>query len=250
MSEIEALQKLSSEELILRICDPEQDGWYESEVLATRGVEVVEPILDALNKYPSHNAYLLILALGKIGDQRAIEPLRENALDQHGYFSHLFDEMARQTASIALAEVGTERCIDILIEIMTTVDPVFDRDHGSYTAFIVANYLARMDNKRARNALIEALSCPVEKGKFAAATGLANVGDRRAIKPLLEMLEDDRLLGHDLGIILVCNRVVYDLVKFGEKRALPGLKKLSEVAHEYASGVAKDSILKLERDNQ
>ncbi len=77
-------------------------------LLIKAGTVAVEPILGALAH--SEN-YLLVTALGAIGDRRAVEPLIE--LTEHGS-SHL-----RRAAAEALGHIGDARAVDALLNLLT-----------------------------------------------------------------------------------------------------------------------------------
>lgn len=111
------------------------------------------------------------LALGQIGDERAVEPLID-ALKEG-------DRLMRRTAALALGEIGDERAVE------TLTDALKDSDKEARQAG--AEALGKIGDSRVVEPLIEAL-----KDKSldeVAARALGQVGDERAVEPLVAILE-------------------------------------------------------------
>ncbi len=120
------------------------------------------------------------IALGKLGDVRAVQPLNVAVTDDDEY-------PVREKAASALGELGDEQAIEPLIAALNE-----SRDDYSYEVQIAAaNALAKLGGQRAVEALGDVLQnddeWPVRK---AAAAALGEIGDARAEGPLTAALED------------------------------------------------------------
>lgn len=68
--------------------------------MGEEGEEVVEPLIKALNSTHQHVRELAAMALGKIGDPRAIEPLRKKIFDSNIW--------VQERASEAIKEINSQ----------------------------------------------------------------------------------------------------------------------------------------------
>ena len=103
-------------------------------------------------------------ALGELGDERAVEPLIA-ALDKKNIGGWAIE---------ALVKLRDERAVEPLIR-------VFRRNHDPSVATVLGNW----GDRRAVDALIEAMSDPYSHTRFYAARALGKLGDEHAL-PVLE----------------------------------------------------------------
>ncbi len=147
--------------------------------LGNIGEPAVEPLIQALKvkeRDVNTKGYIAI-ALGKIGDSRAIEPLiqalkEEVDVNMKGYFS------------IALGMIG-KPAVEPLIQAMkdtNNFDP-YDR----LSAALALGYIG----KSAVEPLIQVLNDDDNTNRYSAAVALGNIGDSRAIEPLKKALNDE-----------------------------------------------------------
>jgi HEAT repeat protein len=165
-------------------------------------VRIGRPALDGLLAALRHDAWVLRLhaceALGKIGAEEAVEPLCRAMLKDR-------DTAVRQDAAKALGGIGSPGALDALTAALTDLD---------VRAFAV-EALGRLKDPRAVETLIDVVTgkgrpanvrkvavCGVESGEMDieemeaqifAISGLAELGDDRAIDPLIRALKDTRL---------------------------------------------------------
>ena len=143
-------------------------------------------------------------ALGELGDSRAIEPLvnalgdqnldvrasARRALEKHAddkltvelLIKTLKDKRVwvRDEATYLLSEIGDERAVEPLME-------VIDTGHSEYAR----RGLRRLADTRAAEPYIKALKSPDPDVRRIAARTLGFLQDKRAIEPLMEASQDD-----------------------------------------------------------
>jgi HEAT repeat protein len=109
------------------------------------------------------------------------------------------DEIVRQAATGALgalAEIGAPGAVDALLKLL-------DELQGSYATDIAAFYLVGCGDSRAFARLQANLENPAGNGHAASVRALAEVGDPRAIEPLIAIINDSRIeTRHELVRIL------------------------------------------------
>ena len=118
-------------------------------------------------------------ALGKIGDERAIEPLIKVLGDSN--------EFVRGAATGALGEIGDVRAVLPLIQAL--------EDDGWGVAKAAAEALGNIGDTRAVEPLIKALKDDDSNVSSASAEALGKIGDPRALDPLITALEDGNSSG-------------------------------------------------------
>lgn len=173
----------------------------------------VEPLIKALGDKGKKVRRKAAEALGKLGDERAVEPLIVALGDKCEYI--------RSDAAIALAKLGDERAVEPLIKALEDKSEYVRSDavgalgeleaKGTGKKYAIEPLLGKIgDNieKVRRSALkalkklgatkeqlvdgyIQALSSDDKKVKWEAVIGLDKLEDQRAIKPLLEKLNDE-----------------------------------------------------------
>jgi len=164
-------------------------------------------IVDRLIKLVRHGWQRAYVALGEIGDERAVRPLLEILRDGN------VDE--RSMAAEALGRIGSGQAVDLLIEALE------DSSSGVCLAAIVA--LGKMGDERAAIPLIKKIGYD-KLGFYFVPEALVEIGEP-AVEPLIEALKD--------GSPIVCWRAAWALGEIGDRRAV---KPLIEVLKEFESG--------------
>ena len=128
----------------------------------------VEPLIKILNDLNSNVRWAAAEALKKIGES-AVEPLIES----------LKDEKIRILAAVALGEIGDFRAVEPLIESL--------KDDYPKAQWAAAEALQKI-GKTAVEPLIESLKD--ERARIPAVVALGEIGDSRAVEPLTKILQD------------------------------------------------------------
>lgn len=216
----------------------------------------VEPLIDALNDKDEDVRWKAAWALGSIGDKRAIEPLiyalqdkrwpvRRFAVSALGKIGDrrsvgslikaLNDEdwHVRKYAADALGKIGDERAIDPL------VDALSDSDGDVRWKAIVA--LGKMKNAAVKP-LIKAFKSDDWRIRGRAAEALGNIGDLKALEPLI-----NALVGKNKDTNkYVRGRVAEALGKMGDERAVEPLIKAKEDPYIYVRIKAEEALNKID----
>jgi len=228
-------------------------------VLVTTAVadEVDDLILDL--KYGSPDVREeAALALGQIGDEKAVDPLIK-ALD---------DEVSwvRMRAAIALGEINDSKAIDPLIKAL--------KDESPYVRMYAASSLVYLGKTEYLSQVLTALKNENEDVRVEAAITLGEIGDTRAVDPLIEALRDESdfvrmfaasALGEigdpsafePLTVALrdgywqVREEAAIALGKIGDVRAIEPLTyRASNDANSNVRGAALEALEKLEADEE
>jgi HEAT repeat protein len=178
----------------------------------------VEPLIEALEDLKPNVQKSALQALGKIGDERAVEPL----IDMLGKENEI-----GEIAAEALGEIGDSKAVDSLIEAL---------EKSSIGA---ANALGNIGNTRAIEPLISALNTYGPGFRRHVAIALSDFGDAQAIQPLEDagFKVEPLLIQKDInGLILLledfwlCKDAVVALKKLGWKPETEDLKKSCLIA--------------------
>ena len=169
-----------------------------TEALAAIGQAALGSLLAALR----HEEWILRLhaceALGKMGAEEAVEPLCQ-------VMGHDRDAAVRQDAAKALGMLRSPKAVDALIRALQDLDvrPFAVEALGKLKDARVVSTLIDIVNGRGRPANSRRVpSCGDESGELyleemevqeQAITALAEIGDERAIEPLIMALKDTRL---------------------------------------------------------
>lgn len=241
-------EDISVEELIEAFVDKRNPPIYREYAASKLGHEkvasAVEPFIKVLQDKTENELIRKKAAftLGLIGDPKAIDALVEA----------LNDGLIRRKVIKALTMIENEKIIDPLLEIIRTgdarekstaalglkvdrtevvralVDLIKDEPEARYCA------VKSLGETRTRNEEVFQILLEVLDGKYmdesydsgdrdllisTAILSLGKIGDKRAVAPLLKILEEDRYFYHEAAIALG------DL---GDKRALEPLKKRME----------------------
>lgn len=143
-------------------------------------------------------------ALGRIRDGRAVKPLNFVLEDENE------DQNVREEIVEALGEIATEEAIMSLIAVLNT-----DLDEK-------ASRVLKEVGKPAVMPLITALNSDNETIIWKAATILGEIGDKRAVEPLIALLLDESKDEYDRG-----DYVATALGKIGDARAVKPLITLA-----------------------
>jgi HEAT repeat protein len=172
------LAKQATPDLIARLEDTdEQIQTTAITALGRIGDErAVEPLLALLKHRKEDVREKVIYALGYIGDARAVEALLALLNKRDG--AH------RDTAVFALGKIGDQRALDPLLEIC--------RNEGEPMRRRAYRALGDLGDERALEPLIAALASGSIYERESAAEALGKIGDRRAVRPLLDAIEDYR----------------------------------------------------------
>ncbi len=142
----------------------------------------IEPMVVALEESSGRNLAAAAYVLGEIGDARAVEPLIEALKDSSG--------RARAAAASALGKLGDKRAVQPLMAVLP--------DSDGEVRKVAQEALDALDPDRAyfKDAvpiLVAALKDSKSDVQQAAALALGKIGDKRAIKSMVEAFKDSNL---------------------------------------------------------
>jgi len=194
-------------------------------------VHIGEPAVDTLinslsdPRFPDWDtrSFVFIQALGKIGDERAVQPLIDLLVDPR-------ESSVHHAVARALADIGDPRAVGAIIWAMEQYPT--SRAHDSYV-----DALVRLKDPRAFDTFVVLLSHDQEAFRKWGAKGLGSLGDSRAISHLEPLCSDRsaavrewavRALGDiaDEKAIGVLKLTMEDDNKEVRKRAVKALKRI------------------------
>ena len=146
-------------------------------------VELCQLFADSANDDPRVRRYLA-LAMGRLGDRRAVAPLRE-AVAEEGQAGRPADADTQIYAIWALGSIGDPAALPDLERLATSPDP------GLRKAAVHA--LGAFAGDEPKRALVAALGDAVEDVRWNAAIALARRGDSAAAPVLLDLLDRGHL---------------------------------------------------------
>jgi HEAT repeat protein len=249
----------------------EEGNLFVAEALGKSGGSAVEPLIKALGNSDCDMRVNAIDALGDIGDVRAVEPLVTTLKDEEGRVRYrsasalgkigdaravqpliglLSDDnwAVRQVAAEALGAIGDARAVEPLIEMLgdnrsavrissaQALDklgwvPETDELRGIYLvakndwhAITEMGYLAV-------EPLFKALGDVDDSVRRDGVITLGNIGDARAVEPLIKVLEDIKYLKINtatIGQVGVRRHAANALGKIGDTRAIEPLSQAIE----------------------
>jgi len=174
---VEALGEIGDagavEPLITVLKHDEMSGvrWKTAESLVKIGAPSVEPLISALEHPDGDVRWKAAIALGEIGDQRAIEPLIRQLSDT--------DRFVKSRVAHALGMIGAP-AVHPLIRTL--------REGDGNLRWGAAIALGRIKDPQAVEPLIQALADKYENVRAEAAASLASIG-KPAIAPLIRFLK-------------------------------------------------------------
>lgn len=140
------------------------------------GKPAVDPLITALKDDDGDIRCAAAFSLGYIGDRRAIKPL-VNALKDE-------DSRVKHRAIEALGRIADMHCVEPLIGTLN--------DEDIYVQNAVVNALVKI-GKPAVGPLITALKDEDSRARYKAIEILGEIGDSRAVEPLITALENKNL---------------------------------------------------------
>jgi len=225
-----------------------------------RDKKAVEPLIEALNDKDEEVRWKASWALGHIGDKRAVEPLT-NLLNDERWQVRRFAASAlgkigdgqgvesliqalnddewhvRKYAVDALGNIGDERAVNPLIKVLS------DKDNDVRSKAVIA--LGKMKGS-AVEPLIEVFKNEDWNIRGKAAEALGNIGDERAVEPLINALVGR---GKD-KTKYVRGRAAEALGKIGDERAIEPLIKALDDEYIYVRNKAEEALNRIESGTQ
>ncbi|HNW34113.1 MAG TPA: HEAT repeat domain-containing protein [Candidatus Ozemobacteraceae bacterium] len=160
----------------------------------------VDILMDALRDESDWVRIYAAIALGKIGDPRAVVPLLRGLSDRNAEvhrnigraFQNLGDKVfetigacvesdelvLRRNSAIAIRELAEERGLDLLVLLMSDAEEKVRQS--------AAEALGRFPGLKARTMLVEALADKAYSVRIAALTSLAELAQPESIKPMMD----------------------------------------------------------------
>ncbi len=145
----------------------------------------LKPLIKALGDSSSAVRWAAAVALGELGDPRAVEPLAKQLKDELRPKAGNF--CVRVAVANALGEIGHPLAVDRLIK---HLDP--DKEPHMFVRAAVARALGRIGDRRAFRPLLGCLEEESGIVLLAIAEALGNFDDRRAVEPLIKSLRNTR----------------------------------------------------------
>ena len=183
-------------------------------------VQAVEPLIEALKDEEKEVREAAASALGRYKDERAVEPLIEAMLCLNG------GGWASESAAKSLSQIGGERAIEALIAVLK------DQTMGGGTVAAAVGGIYKCQDERGVEELIDLLKYENTRAngsqvqvRNVAAYALGEIGDIRAVGPLIEALEEK-----DLDLY---STVTIALAEIGDERAVEPLIEALKDANWY-----------------
>lgn len=219
-------------------------------------VQDIDSLLTALKFKDSTVISMTALALGRIGDKRALDPLMVLLGERYSD--------VKIAAATALGQIGDERAVNPLVKTMlehseSNVVNVFNAaqdalerigkqdivelftsalndDNHSYQC-VAAKVLGNSGDARAVELLIASLNDGNRGVRYQAAEGLGKLKDSRAVEPLIQALHHDMTGG--------CSAAAKALGEIGDERALEPLMTAFPGWYEYDKWIVQEAINKI-----
>mgnify|MGYP001028237481 CR=1 FL=1 len=193
---------------------------YAAEVLGVPQEKILPYLITSLQDEASGMRRAGAYALGKLGDQQAVEPLTEALYDDQ-------DQVRRE----AVRSLGQLKAVEALIEALSHPDDAIR--HSAVDA------LGDLEDPRAAAPLIQALSDEDSSVRQVACYAVRDLGDVRAVQPLIERLGDSS------KFVRQC--AAEALGEIGDPRAIEPLKALLETEQdEYVRNRIESALRRLE----
>jgi len=137
----------------------------------------VKDLIKALRHRDKDVRISAAMALGEIGDTRAVEPLIQALKDENW--------LVRRGVVVALGSIADARAVDPLVQAL--------KDKVNYVRMLAAETLGWIGDVRAVEPVIQALKDEDKDVRMSAAWALGRLGDARAVDPLTQALKDKNL---------------------------------------------------------
>jgi|GEM_PF-6449645 len=205
ISAIEALGEIGDKRAVgplLKLLDENNDNIKTCAIEALGELKdniAVLKLIDLFKKDNDDIKDLIAEALGKIGDSRAVLVLIESLNDNNIYI--------RQNAAEALGRIKDNRAIEPLLKILN--------DNDEYVRHKVIKALGNFRDNRITDKLINILQKDEKCGSLAAVI-LGDIGDEKAINPLIRALSNKEWNVYDSAIkalVKLGNKAINDLIK-------------------------------------
>ena len=220
----------------------------------TRAVEaLIDELMHAEGPIPGYAAY----ALGRIGDPRAVGPMINTLLNQDSKDYYSFEN--KINIIHALGKIGDPSAVELLTQFLWDSGGTYPADENissgppgdsraagplitgwGTVGGAAAGALGDIGDVRAVEPLIKALRTMCVDVRSKTALALAKIGDARAIEPLIEALKD--------GSFEVRLRASQSLGRIGDSRAVLPLIQVRDRDHDaHVRGAARDALDVLSR---
>jgi HEAT repeat protein len=192
------------------------------------GGAAVPPFIHALKHHKSGVRRMAAQALGGIADQRAVVPLIA-VLDDP-------DWLVVTSAAEALARIGDPRAVEPLIAKLQ------DPQNLYHVAVNLGKLARKLGDRRAFEPLLAAFQGG-SRGSHGAAEGLGELGDARAVEPLVTKLTHCRnsIDRKDSMAPIIAKA----LGKLGDARAISAIVPLLKSSYEYTRETAEEALKRL-----
>ncbi len=213
-----ALRKLSDKRSIRPLIGTFASWDHEIRFVVTQALldfereDVIEPLIEAFSSGSTLMRRQLAHALAELKVTQAVEPLIAVLADE--------DKEMRADAVQALGVIGDTRAREPIFHLFC-----HDTEYVRAAALVA---LARLRDGRVFDTLMDTLirretppgrhGLPIAMEKATAIRGLMDLGDQRAVEPLLALLEKEDSY--------VCSTIIEALAKFGDLRAVEPLIRL------------------------
>jgi len=177
-------------------------------------------------------------SLSELGDPQAVDTFIQIVEDQSVYYQ------TRRAAARALGRMGDPKAIEPLIRTLETERESAKSDVDAGIADIlgedIAKALGAFRDPRVTDALVKALGYEYHTVS-GASESLKKLRDRRAVEPLIRIVEDDGNKGPDYDYR---RRFAAEILGvLGDPRAIPALAKALHDDNEYIRYAARESLL-------
>lgn len=209
----------------------------------------VSPLISALKDQDDSVRFQAAYGLGQLKDERAVGPLIEKLNDP---------APAGPAVISSLGLIGGDQATDALIGLLkidrkrTALEKQWQGDPETGRRCEAAEALGQLGNSRAVEPLIAALNDRYHYVREHASRALGKIGDRRAVEPLIEFLNrsdsDTGELGtfsRDHVVTSLKNAAVDALGELGDARAVEPLTKLVNYGDEYFRRDVLEALIKI-----
>ena len=218
--------------------------------------EIVDKIARFWQSYPKTGIETVLVTIGKIGNDKAVDALIK-ALDDS-------DDFFRSDAAEALGNIGNDKAVDALL--IKALDDSYDfvrycaaealrkigndkavdalnkalDDSDDSVRFLAARALGEIGNDKAVDALIKALDHSDDSVRFHAAKALVNIGNDKAVDPLIKALDDSN------DSVRIC--VAEALGNIGNDKAVDALIKALDHSDDSVKYLAAEALARIGND--
>jgi len=157
-------------------------------------LRAVGPLIAVLKDKSSRVRENAASSLGKIGDVRAVDPLLESLKDE--------DEGVRAQSALALGDIGDSRAVGRLAE-------VFNGDYYRWIRLCAAGALVKLGKQEYFDPITQELKNDDSNTRKWAAISLGHTSDPRAVEPLNYLIQNDR----SSDVVSAATEALYNISK-------------------------------------